>query len=71
MACRSRKSSRCADVIRLDDVFRRKERANIAPRVRENQSRTNGETSLIHPSGKIVAACSIDGRLVARREERL
>jgi hypothetical protein len=33
------------------------------------QSRTNVETSLIHPSGKIVAACTCDGRLVARREE--
>jgi hypothetical protein len=30
---------------------------------------TNVETSLIHPSGKIVAACTCDGRSVARREE--
>jgi hypothetical protein len=34
-----------------------------------NQSRINVETSLIHPSGKIVAACTCDGRSVARREE--
>jgi hypothetical protein len=57
------------DVIRLDDGLRPKKRANIVHRASANQSRTNVETSLIHPSGKIVAACTRDGRSVARREE--
>jgi hypothetical protein len=49
--------------------FVRKKRANIVHRASANQSRTNVETSLIHPSGKIVAACTRDGRSVARHEE--